>query len=133
MFIPTSLLCKKELSSIDICILGLINNCNCELCYLSQEMIRKKLGYSLKSISLSLNKLVKLGYIDYEVQPGKRYKLIRPTDLFYKFFKKRNDIKKSYRDYRKQEKPKFSKYEKKELTAEELAEAKRLTKELLNK
>lgn len=133
MYIPNELFKIKDLNMCDICILGLINNCNCEEIYLPQETIRKKIGYSLKLISLSLNKLVKLGYIDYIIIPNKRYKLIRTTDIFYKFFKKRADCKKSYRD-KKTIAPKFKKLKNNiEMSEEEMNDAKRLCAELLGK
>lgn len=131
MYIPNELFKIKELNMCDICILGLVNNCNCEEIYLPQEIIRKKIGYSLKLISVSLNKLVKLGYIDYIIIPNKRYKLIRTTELFYKFFKKRADCKKSYRD-KKINQPKFKKLkDNTEMNVAEMNEAKKLANELL--
>ena len=135
MYVPDNLLKLKELNNCDICILGLVNNCNCELCYLPQEIIRKKTGYSLKTISNSMKNLVKLGFLDYEVIPNKRYKLIRTTDLFFKYFKKRASIKKSYKDYKKKEKaPIFKKAPiDNTLSQEERKLAERLSKELLNK
>lgn len=95
--IPDKIMTDKRLTNIDRCILGLIYKCHCDICYLSQDMIRQKLGFALKNISNSLKKLVGLGFINYVNVANKRYKLIECTPYFYTFFKRLESTRASYR------------------------------------
>lgn len=129
MYIPNEILKIKKLNNCDILLLGLIYQCNSEICYISQEMAKNKTGYSLRSVGSSFKNLFNYGFIEYIQVPNKRYKLIKPTELFFKYFKKKKDIKKSYKDYRKKEKsPIFKKPTFEKMTDEEMTEGRELLK-----